>query len=65
MNISSTHLWPPLRDMQQQPPLWLCPRCGQEQYPGDRRYDRAGRTVCESCLHTLGREEQEQYHEII
>ena len=55
----------PLRDMQRQWPAWVCPRCGQEQYPTDSRYSRAGRELCGECHHRLGREEQEQYHEII
>lgn len=55
----------PLRDMQQQWPVWVCPRCGQEQYSADSRYSRVGRDLCGECYRRLGREEQEQYHEII
>ena len=41
---------PPLRDCQAERPVWLCARCGGEQYRGDLGELRRGRRLCARCL---------------
>ena len=46
----------PLRDIQNEPPAWICPKCGDEQYQYDRC--RRGSPLCAQCLDRLEAEEE-------
>ena len=59
--FSHTCCRPPLRDRQQDPPSWLCPVCGGEQYRWDRAEVWRGRRVCALCLERLEKREKEDF----
>jgi len=50
----------PLRDSQEEPPRWLCPLCGAEQYCLDRGELWRGRRICAVCLSRLEKEKEEE-----
>ena len=51
---------PPLRDIQTERPVWICVRCGGEQYHFDRGEWRYGRHLCTRCMEDLRVEEEMQ-----
>ena len=59
-NSLHRRLMPPLRDAQQESPVWLCPVCGAEQYPMDYIRLWHGRAVCALCRARLENEEREE-----
>ena len=46
----------PFRDVQQTPPGWICPRCGEEQYDWDEMVWTVSGLLCARCA----AEEEEQ-----
>ena len=48
---------PPFWDPQTRPPVWLCPRCGGEQYCCDRGEIWRGKRLCARCFGYLQAEE--------
>ena len=55
-------LLPPLRDFQAQRPVWICSRCGGEQYRYDRGESEHGRPLCSLCRSYL--KERRDDHDI-
>lgn len=50
-------VWNPFRDKQRDPPVWICPVCGEEQYDHWDFAEDGG--VCGRCL-ALRRQEEER-----
>ena len=56
-------LLPPLRDPQEDPPVLLCPLCGEEQYRWDRLFAWGGQQICFRCQSRLEQEEDKDNYD--